>query len=328
MNKPPVDGIRVEAEVLRALTASIFKSVPIPDEHADLIANLVVEADLRGVVSHGVKSVERYVQSYLEGTCNPQPTIQTLNEGPATAAFSGDGGMGFIVANQAMEFAITKARDVGVGTTTTTYHDHIGSAGAYARMALREGLIAFVFSGRSAQRSYDRDSTIRGTLQGNPPATFGMPSGPDQPDFLLDMGTQFFGSSTVEESPDVFFKTIGLCHTANIMSGTLGGQMLPEFDRDNIPYSGADQSGFFLAISIERFVPHQAFTADMDHLMSEVSQLQPFPGFSKSHLPGGPEWECECDYAQNGIPVSAETINSLETIARKFGLSIPWNADT
>lgn len=56
---------------------------------------------------------------------------------------------------------------------------------------------------------------------------FGMPSGPERPCFLLDMGTSMVHGREFEEMPDLFFKSIGLSNVANIMSGTLGGQMLP-----------------------------------------------------------------------------------------------------
>ena len=85
-----------------------------------------------------------------------------------------------------MRMAIAKARELGVGIATTTYHDHIGSAGKYVRMALNQDLIGIGFSGRSASPTYSHDGTIQATVQGSPPMAFGMPSGPEQPCFLLD----------------------------------------------------------------------------------------------------------------------------------------------
>ena len=56
-------------------------------------------------------------------------------------------------------------------------------------------------------------------------------------------------------------------HVANILSGTLGGQMLPEFERRNIAFKGADQSGFHMTLEVERFTAPKAFSDDMDYLM-------------------------------------------------------------
>ena len=329
MNLPPTNGIRVPIEELRKLVAAIFRAVPIPEEHAQLIADLLADTDLRGVVSHGVTQVERYVGSYREGTANTHPNVRVLQEGPVTAALSGDGGLGIVVATQAMQMAIAKAKEMGVGVTTTTCHDHIGSAGKYVRIAMHEEMIGISFSGRNAAPTYGEESTIQGSIQGSPPLAFGMPAGPDQPYFMLDMASHMpWDEAFFEKMPQVFFKAIGLSHVANIMSGTLGGQMLPEFDRQRIQYTGANQSGFFLALDIERFVPLQTFTEDIDHLMVEVSKMKPFPGFSEATLPGGLEWQREKNYMKDGIPISGEAAKSLEQLADEFGLPIPWQHTT
>ena len=324
MNIPPVDGVRVAADELGFLVAQIFQKVPIPVEHAELIADLLIDTELRGVVSHGVNSVERYVRSFREGSANTHPEVEILQEGPVNAALNGDGGMGMMVASRAMHMAIDKARELGVGIATTTYHDHIGSAGKYVRMALAQDLIGIVFSGRSAAPAYKSEATIQASVQGDPPMAFGMPSGPQRPPFLLDMGSGMLGGGAFEKMPDLFFKSIGLSHVANIMSGTLGGQMLPQFDRRRTRYKGADQSAFFLALDIERFVPLAAFKDDVDHLLDEVGKMQPFPGYAEATLPGGPEWKRERQYAAAGIPLSAAIAASLQKVAAEFGLTPPW----
>ena len=91
MNTAPTDGVVVDAVELRRLVEQIFIAVPIPEEHADVIAQMLVDTDLRGVVSHGVTSVERYVRVFQERTTNPNPKIKLLAEGSATAALSGVG---------------------------------------------------------------------------------------------------------------------------------------------------------------------------------------------------------------------------------------------
>ena len=172
MNVPPTDGIRVAVNDLEELVVELFKAVPIPKDHARLIASKLVECDLRGVVSHGVLQVNRYVRSFQDGTVNPNPQIRVLKEGPTTAALSGDGGLGYLVATKAMAMAISKAQEVGIGATTSTYHAHLGSTGNYARMAMRADLIGISTSGRNAADHYNRDATIRGSIQGSP--TFGL----------------------------------------------------------------------------------------------------------------------------------------------------------
>ena len=117
---------------------------------------------------------------------------------------------------------------------------------------------------------------------------------------------------------------LGFSHLANILSGTLGGQMLPEFDRRNIAYRSANQSGFFMAIDIARFVDADAFKGDMDQLMDGVAGMRPFPGQDEAALPGGPEWKREKEYARDGIPVSAAAVAGLERVAAELAVETPW----
>ena len=325
MNVPPTDGIRVAVPDLEELVVEIFKAVPIPEDHARLIAAKLVECDLRGVVSHGVLQVHRYVRSFQDGSVNPNPRIRVLQEGPATAALTGDGGLGYLVATRAMEMAIARARDLGIGAVTSTYHGHLGSAGIYARMAMRQDLIGICTSGRNAADHYDRDQTIRGSIQGSPPLAFGMPAEEGKPAFLLDFASHYaIDDDTFLKYPPVFIKALGIAHVGNILSGALGGQMLPEFSRGHVEFSGAEQSGFFLAIDVDRFSDLGAFKADMDHLMDEAGRMKPLPGFSESYLPGGKELEREMEYRRDGVPISAGAIEGLEEVAEELSIATPW----
>lgn len=325
MNTPPTDGVRVAVEDLRQLVFDIGRSVPIPEEHARLIADLLIDTELRGVVSHGMLNVERYVRSWQQGKMNPNPQIRVLHEGPATAALSGDGGLGMIAATRAMQMAIARARTIGVGVVTTTYHDHVGSSGKYVRMALRQDLIGISLSGRNAAPAYNLAGTIHGSIQGSPPLAFGFPAGVGRPPFLLDFASHApWDEECFRKMPGVFIKAIGMSHVANVLSGTLGGQMLPEFDRDAVPFTGANQSGFHMALDVARFTDLDAFKADMDHLMDQASRMQPLPGFTVSTLPGGLEWERENDYPERGIPISRQAMDDLARLAHEFHLKLPF----
>ena len=111
MNRPPTDGICVPAAALHQLVHEIFVAVPITDQHARLIADLLIDTDLRGVVSHGVMQVERYFTDFRSGATNTHPQLRILRESASTAALSSDGGLGYIAGCQAMDMAMAKARE-------------------------------------------------------------------------------------------------------------------------------------------------------------------------------------------------------------------------
>jgi LDH2 family malate/lactate/ureidoglycolate dehydrogenase len=100
--------------------------------------------------------------------------------------------------------------------------------------------------------------------------------------------------------------------------------MLAEYDRQETQYQRADQSSFYLAIAIDSFVSVGAFKADMDYLMSQVAEMEPYPGLGSAQLPGGPEWNREREYARDGIPISQDAALGLERSAALVGVAVPW----
>lgn len=328
MNKPPTDGIRIGADPLRAFIVELFTKVSVPHNDAVIVADLLVDTELRGVVSHGVEKVIWYVTACRDGVYNPEPTIEVLRETPAIATLNGDGGLGMLVGKRAMEIAIDKARKLGVGVATSTNSGHLGSVGKYARMAMRADMIGISFGGRCASMEYSPESTIIGSIQGSPPMAFAIPSGPGQPYFLLDMATHMpYHESAFREMQEVLIKRIGISHVANILSGVLGGQMVPPLDRQNRKYLTADQSGFYMALDINQFVPLEAFKQDMNDLMERVRRMKPFPGHTETWLPGGPNWKWEQVYAREGIPVGAEVAEQVAALADELGVVVPWRSE-
>ncbi|MDP6700767.1 MAG: hypothetical protein QGH25_14040, partial [Candidatus Latescibacteria bacterium] len=67
-----------------------------------------------------------------------------------------------------------------------------------------------------------------------------------------------------------------------------------------------------------------AFKADMDYLMSQVAEMEPYPGLGSAQLPGGPEWNREREYARDGIPISQDAALGLERSAALVGVAVPW----
>ena len=158
----------------------------------------------------------------------------------------------------------------------------------------------------------------------NAPMAFGIPAGADYPDLLVDSCSNMgFDEDFFSKNPGIFFRCIGYSHMANIMSGTLGGQML-EVDPETVRYPAANQSGFYLALAVENFVPVDDFTEDVDGLMDSVSRMQPYPGLDAARLPGGPEFDCERAYCRDGVPVCGEAQRNLEQIAAEVGVDLPW----
>ena len=104
-------------------------------------------ADLRGIESHGVSNMMRlYVQWFREGDINPTPQPKILHEAAAVATMDSDRGHGLVIAPQAMNMAIERAEQYGVGAITVTNGQHFGAAAYHAGLALEHDMIGLAMT--------------------------------------------------------------------------------------------------------------------------------------------------------------------------------------
>ena len=94
-----------------------------------------------------------YVRGYNSGEINPTPNMRTVRETLATANIDSDRGLGIIVVPKAMEIAIEKAKNTGVGMVTISNGRHLGMASYHAMMALKHDMIGICMTGCPPPRS-------------------------------------------------------------------------------------------------------------------------------------------------------------------------------
>ena len=105
------------------------------------LLQVMAESDLLGVPSHGIRMLPGLVQAIRQGRANPNPTLQILRERAATCVLDGDNGPGRFVSTHAMQIAMDRAADNGVGVCLATRVTHWGRAHAYAYRAARAGMV-------------------------------------------------------------------------------------------------------------------------------------------------------------------------------------------
>ena len=128
MNIPPSsqDALHVPAAKLRSYVAALFRAVDMPAEDAELLAELLVLNDLRGVVSHGTRQVPAYIDQFRAGRLNPRARPEVVKETPVTLTVAGDGGLGYFAASLAARRVVEKAATQGLAAAVTRDHGHIG----------------------------------------------------------------------------------------------------------------------------------------------------------------------------------------------------------
>ena len=185
---------RVELDSLIAFCVRVLVAAGISCQDAEITANALVAADLRGIDSHGVAHLGRYVGGLENGTITTQPNIKILNETPSTALLDGDRGLGFVVAHRSMELAIQKAKAAGSGLVVARRSTHYGAAGYWAAMALSHGLIGFSMTNAGPKVAPTFGSRA---MLGTNPIGLAVPAD-QEPPFVLDMATSVVPAGRLE----------------------------------------------------------------------------------------------------------------------------------
>ncbi|OFY65332.1 MAG: lactate dehydrogenase [Bacteroidetes bacterium RBG_13_43_22] len=185
----------ISFEVIDKFIIKVMVKAGIPEEDARIVADVLLQADKFGIDSHGVNRLKPiYLDRIKDGILDPVTNFEIVKEGQATAVVDGHNGMGHVVSCKAMELAIGKAKEYGMGMVAVRNSTHYGIAGYYALMAVRENMIGI--TGTNARPSIAPTFGVENML-GTNPLTFGMPTDEQFP-FLLDCATSITQRGKVE----------------------------------------------------------------------------------------------------------------------------------
>lgn len=176
---------RIAADRLKSFCAEALERLNVPSEDAKTTADVLVEADLRGIDSHGVARLSRYVSGIQQGMMRPRANPKVVHETSATATIDGDAGLGQPVSYMAMKIAMAKAREHSVGFVAVRNSNHYGIAGYYAMMALTEDMIGISTTNTEVLVV---PTFARNALLGTNPIAIAVPAGLERP-YVLDMST-------------------------------------------------------------------------------------------------------------------------------------------
>jgi L-2-hydroxycarboxylate dehydrogenase (NAD+) len=137
-------NITVEQE--RSIIESILKRMNVSAEDASIVADVTVDADLKGFSSHGIGRFPQYIKGLKAGTIAQDAEISTENETVSMALLNGNHKFGHVVTYNAMEIAIKKAKETGIGVVGVHNSNHFGVAGYYSDMAIMNDMIGIVIA--------------------------------------------------------------------------------------------------------------------------------------------------------------------------------------
>jgi LDH2 family malate/lactate/ureidoglycolate dehydrogenase len=326
---------------LEVCIRQIFAGIGVPNADAGVIANTLVQADLRGVHSHGAMRVATYVKGIREGRINANPNVAIVKDCGCNAVVDGDNGMGQVVAYFATRLAIEKANTIGAGNVAVRRSRHCGAMAYYAMLIADADCIGYATTNAGMNMA-----PWGGTQKvvGNNPFAIGVPTSQPWP-MVLDMATSVVAGGKLDmaiirgqklqlgwaldaegkptDDPQVARKGsllpvggpkgYGMAIMCDVVSGVLGagrfGGMLGD----------PGSSHFFQAMKVDTFTTLAEFKARMNQLIDQIHASPLAPGSSNIYLPGEIEYGLTIDRLQNGIPTEQYILDQLEVFANEVG---------
>jgi LDH2 family malate/lactate/ureidoglycolate dehydrogenase len=339
----------IPADDLTRFVESILKAVGMPAHKASITASSLVGANLRGVDSHGILLVPRYVDKIRAGEVDVHADGAVISESGACLLFDGQNGVGQWISQQCCDHAVRLARSVGLGMVVARDSNHFGAAAWWAQKIRDHGMIGMAFC--NASPLVPPWQGKKGRI-GTNPICMAVP-GP----WLLDMATTTVAANRIfkevvngrEQIPPGWaldsdgvpttsaaaavkgmlmplggYKGSGLGMMVEILCAVLAGSaMANEVGGVRIAGKPSRTSQTFLAIDIARFMPVEEFTARMEKLVGIIKSTPPAAGYSEVLVAGDPEWRREADRRAHGIPVEDGNWKELCETAAALGALAP-----
>lgn len=342
--------ILIRREALWEFTRDLFVAVGLPVREASIEAEVLVWANLRGVDSHGVQAVPRYIQGVKTGQINLQADVRIVRETPAMALIEADHAFGPVVTVYAMEQAMRKAQEAGVGWVLIRNTTHQGAMGYYALMAAQQGMagLAWVCSPPNMAPYGAKAAGVH-----NSPIAIAVPA-KERPSLLLDMATSVaawgkvsvavdkgvaippgwamdrFGHPTTDprEAAILFpaggYKGYGLALMFECLSSLMVGNPLLAPALLGLPAAApGTQNSVVAAVNIGAMTDIEVYRAQIDDLARGLKGLPTAEGFEEVLLPGEPEDRVAAERREHGIPLPAGTWRRLREVAGDLGVEMP-----
>jgi len=341
---------RIDPEGLKRYVSAIYEAVGVPERDASLLADTLVQADLWGHQSHGLLRTRWYLERIKNGVASAETKLVTVIDGGAVHVMDGNGGIGQVVAKQAMTDAIARSRKHGISAVAVRNSNHFGTVMYFTRIAARNGCIAFMTTnGGPAMAPWGGIRKIIGTN----PWSIAAPVGDGDP-FITDLastavarGKIYLARQRHEPIPEGWalapdgspttdpvaaiagiilpmgqHKGYAVASAMDLLAGVLSGSGF--LDGVNGPYHYGKKSNaghFLFVLNIEAFMARAEFDRRMVDFVTRLKSVPPAKGVTEIFYPGEKEANTDRKNRERGLSLPEDTLADLEAMARELHLS-------
>lgn len=339
--------VKVLPDDLRKFTATCFMRYGVPPDDAELIADHLVLANLRGVDSHGVIRIPYYTEGVRKGLVKGKAEVRVINETETTALIDGGNYLGIPVATKATEIAISKAKSAGLAAVGARNLGHVGMLAYYTLRIAKNGLIGLVTVNAPARVAPWGGAQA---MFGTNPISFAFPT--SKKPVVVDMATSAIAAFKIrlaalkgEKIPEGIaltkdgrpttdpkeaydgillpfgtYKGYAISLVVEILSAVLTGGILSKYVFNH----PSTQGGFFvLTINPSRFREYDEYLRDIDALVNLIKACPPAQGFNEVLVPGEPEDRNYEERIRNGVPIDTSTWKLLVDVSKELGVELP-----
>jgi LDH2 family malate/lactate/ureidoglycolate dehydrogenase len=343
---------RYDWKKLQQFCYEVFVNAGVSKENAEIVAESLIQADLRGVDSHGVVRSAIYVERIEKNMINPFAAPVIEKEDFGTVLLNGNNNLGAVVGTKAVEIALEKAKERGAAIVGVKGSNHFGTGAFYLLKAIEKDMILMVMS--NASQTMPPTGGKRPFIGTNPLAV-GVPAGKEAP-FILDMATSVVArgkiivasqkgmnipvgwavdkdgnpTTNAEEALEGAVLPVGgpkgyaISMFIDILAGVLTGAGFGKYV--NNMYENWDEpqnvGHIFIAIDINRFIPIEVFKERMDRYISEIKAEPKADGVEEILIPGEIEFRRVLERMENGIELPEKVANELDQIGKRYAVDL------
>lgn len=345
--------IVIERDALINYVSQIFHRLNADEATAHTVAEHLVEANLKGHDSHGVGMIPAYVQNLKTDLLKPQAGMEILRDNGAVVMTDGQHGFGQRVGKEATEFAIQRAKDIGLVCVGLRNAHHLGRIGTYGEQCAAAGMVSMhyvnvvghppavsPFGSRDARMTTNPFCAVVPRRDG-PPVILDMATskvalgkvrvayhkGTPVPDGALvdHEGLPTNDAAVMYEDPKGTLgpfgehKGYGLAVMCELLGGALAGEwtMQPENPRSH----NIVNNMLMFVLNPEATGNAEGFQNEVTAMVDYLHTATPAAGAGDVLVPGDPERNSREARMRDGIPIDGSSWRSINNAAKAAGLT-------